>query len=407
MSVIWTYATGGASKERFARKHDNILMYQKGKTFKFYPDRILEDRTEKSLKRAQNPNGARISTDNLKKLPTDVWQIQALNPMAVERIGYPTQKPEELLKKIILGCSDEGDVIADFFSGGGTTVTVAEKLNRRWIGCDISRIAVSVTRDRIASIYNSKTGIERKSDKPSNNFSVEYHGVYERDLVRELEPLAYRKFILDCYQSVPKQKGDYIHGFKEDRAIYVAPANKNLKKDQIEDFHFELEKHKINNGVILAWNISKDAEKYVDDLRRGTQGPAIQIIQVKLVDIDSNEFKGENIRFINKPVAVIKSIQKNGLNWVFDASASCGTNGSEIHYYQWDFNYKNRFSPYTKSHFKDDDKAGNPLNENKKIEFTFNEEGNYKVALRIFDKSGAEANHVIDIKAFKALKKAS
>jgi DNA modification methylase len=154
--IIWAYATGGASKQKFARKHDNILMYQKGKTFKFYPNRILEDRTNKSLKRAQNPNGARISSNNLKKLPTDVWQIQALNAVANERIGYPTQKPEEMLKKIILGCTDEGDVVADFFSGGGTTVAVAEKLGRKWLGVDVSKIAISIARNRIASAYKKK-----------------------------------------------------------------------------------------------------------------------------------------------------------------------------------------------------------------------------------------------------------
>lgn len=312
--VVWVYATGGASKERFARKHDAIFFYSKSGNYKFFPERIMEDRTEKSLKRAQNPNGARIATDNTKKLPTDVWQVQALNPMAVERIGYPTQKPEELIAKIIQGCSDVGDVVADFFSGGGTTITVAEKLRRKWLGCDISRIAVSVARDRIQQVYSKPVGIEAVSKSPTVGFEVQYHGVYERDLVREMEESEYVSFILRCYQAVQRPKGDYIHGFRDDRAVFVAPCNKNLRKDQIEEFHAELAHHKIQNGVILAWNISKELEKYVDDLRKGSNGPDIQLVQVRLVDIDSNEFKGDNIRFINKPAAVIKPVHKTGLN---------------------------------------------------------------------------------------------
>jgi hypothetical protein len=244
------------------------------------------------------------------------------------------------------------------------------------LSTDISRIAISVTRDRLLKIYSDDSGIKPIQKSPKRSFELQYHGVYERDLVRELEEKQYRTFILSCYQAAEKEKGDYIHGFKEDRAVYVAPAKRNLRKDEIEEFHAELAHYKIQNGIILTWNISKEAEKYVEDLRRGASGPNIQLIQVCLVDIDSNEFKGENIRFLNKPAAVIKSSQKSGLTWIFDATASCGTNSSDIHYYQWDFNYKNRFSPHTKPNFKnDEDGDGNPLNDYKRIEYTFPEEG--------------------------------
>jgi len=154
--IVWVYATGGASKERFARKHDTILFYSKTSKYNFFPDRIMEDRTEKSLKRAQNPNGARIASSDTQKLPTDVWQIQALNPMAIERTGYPTQKPEELIKKIINGCSEIDDTIADFFSGSGTTISVAQKLGRRWIGVDQNPQAIEVTTKRLQQITKEK-----------------------------------------------------------------------------------------------------------------------------------------------------------------------------------------------------------------------------------------------------------
>lgn len=406
--IVWTYATGGASKERFARKHDAILFYSKTGKYKFFPDRILENRTEKSLKRAQNPNGARIAADNTKKLPTDVWQIQALNPMAVERIGYPTQKPEELVAKIILGCSNEGDCIADFFSGGGTTVTVAEKLGRRWIGCDVSRIAVSVIRDRLLSSYSKDVGVPRTAKTPATGFLVQNHGAYDKALVRSIEETDYRAFILQCYEAVPTKKGDYIHGFRDDRAVHVAPAKGKTTVDLIEEFHTELSHHKIRNGVILTWDWDREAEQFIESLRKGTNGPDIQLVQVKLLNIDSHEFKGDNIRFLNKPAAVIRNKHVSGLKWVFDGTASQGRNNVDIHYYQWDFDYSGRFTPMTKPNFKnDEDGDGNPLNDTRRVEYTFPKPGKYKIALRIIDKSGAEAIDVTDIDVGKASEKAA
>ena len=83
----------------------------------------------------------------------DVWNIPIINATSNERIGYPTQKPVELLEKIIEASSKEGDLVADFFCGGGTTAAVAQKLGRRWIACDQSRVAVAITQGRLESLY--------------------------------------------------------------------------------------------------------------------------------------------------------------------------------------------------------------------------------------------------------------
>jgi DNA modification methylase len=147
--IIWSYQTGGASKKRYARKHDVLLFYTKSGAFTFNSGAIREPRTEKSLKRAQNPNGARISLTDTDKLPTDVFQIPALNPMAVERLGYPTQKPLALLERIIQASSNPGDLILDPFCGCGTAVAAAEKLGRRWMGIDSSAQAIALTRQRM------------------------------------------------------------------------------------------------------------------------------------------------------------------------------------------------------------------------------------------------------------------
>ncbi len=151
--IVWSYQTGGASRKRFARKHDTIFFYSKSSQFTFNSDDVREPRTPASLKRAQNPAGARISTDNVDKLPTDVFQIPALNPMAAERLGYPTQKPEALLERIISVSSNRGDVVLDAYCGCGTTVAVAERLGRQWIGIDITYQSISLVLRRLEKTF--------------------------------------------------------------------------------------------------------------------------------------------------------------------------------------------------------------------------------------------------------------
>ncbi len=150
--IIWHYQTGGASKVRFSRKHDNILWYTRSDAeWIFHGDRIRIPRTEKSLHRARNPKGARISRTDSWKNPHDVLAIPQMNPMARERTGYPTQKPEALLRVFVEAFTDPGDVVGDFFCGSGTTPAVAHRLDRRWIASDISESAVALTRERVSS----------------------------------------------------------------------------------------------------------------------------------------------------------------------------------------------------------------------------------------------------------------
>jgi len=101
----------------------------------------------------------------------DIWEdIQYLSAGNNERIGFDTQKPEALLKRIILASSNPGDIVADFFCGSGTTLAVAEKLGRRWIGCDLSKFAIQVTRKRLLDIHNSK---DLTDDKGKKKYDIE------------------------------------------------------------------------------------------------------------------------------------------------------------------------------------------------------------------------------------------
>jgi len=152
--LIWHYQTGGASKRRFSRKHDVIFWYTKSAGHWTYNGHeIMIPRTEKAMRRAQSPTGARIAADDTQKNPNDVLIIQQMNPMARERLGYPTQKPEALLEVIVKASSNPGDLVLDPFCGCGTTIAVAERLHRRWIGIDITHLAIGLMRHRLEDAF--------------------------------------------------------------------------------------------------------------------------------------------------------------------------------------------------------------------------------------------------------------
>ncbi|HEX2952036.1 MAG TPA: DNA methyltransferase, partial [Armatimonadota bacterium] len=147
---IWYYSGGGASTQRFARKHDTILYYTKSATrWKFYADRV---RVPHKWTRGQRRADGSPRDYAKGKLPDDVWQHHALMPWAAESLGYPTQKPEALLQRLLLATTDEGDIVGDFFCGGGTTAAMAQKLGRRWVTADISRISICLAAERIAEL---------------------------------------------------------------------------------------------------------------------------------------------------------------------------------------------------------------------------------------------------------------
>ncbi len=152
--LIWYYQTGGASKGRFSRKHDTILLYSNGPTFYFDGKAIAIPRTAKAMKRARCATGARIAVTDTHKNPEDVLVVPALNPMATERTGYPTQKPVELLERLIMAlcpAGDEGGAVGDFFCGSGTTLVAAKRLGRLFVGGDVSERAVGVARGRVGA----------------------------------------------------------------------------------------------------------------------------------------------------------------------------------------------------------------------------------------------------------------
>ena len=232
--IAWCYATGGASKEFYGRKHDTLLYYRKNcSNYFFNPELVKEKRTEKSLKRAENQKGARISLDNELKLPTDVWNdINALNPMEVEREDYPTQKPAALLEKIILATSKPNDIIFDCFMGSGTTQAVSMKLGRRFIGADINLGAIQTTTKRLLVIAKELTAQLDTDTKIFTSFEV--YNVNNYEFFRN--PLEAKDLLIDHF-GIQKYDGNSLYdGEIDGRMVKIMPINRIASKADIASF---------------------------------------------------------------------------------------------------------------------------------------------------------------------------
>ena len=156
--VIWAYKSGGASNKRFARKHDVVLAFSKegGKS----GTRYFDPPRERSYNRGGKPyrfKGVEEFSDEEGRWYTmpymrDVWDIDMVGRTSKERLGYPTQKPEALLTRIIDSSCPSDGVVLDPFCGCGTTIAVAQKLGRRWIGIDLTYLAISLIKSRLTEL---------------------------------------------------------------------------------------------------------------------------------------------------------------------------------------------------------------------------------------------------------------
>ena len=155
--IIWCYSVGGKSQRRFARKHDTILWYGRSADYAFYPEAVRVPRKPSShMRRVRDPSGALVQekTDRKSgkiyryplergKLPEDWWtDIETLNRGDRERNGWPTQKPERLIERLLSAVTAPGDRVGDFFCGSGTTAAVAQRLERSFIAADLEPEAI-------------------------------------------------------------------------------------------------------------------------------------------------------------------------------------------------------------------------------------------------------------------------
>lgn len=219
--IIWSYKSGGSSKKTFSRKHDNILAYTKTRDYIFNPLR------EKSYNRGFKPYRFKNVQEYQDEIGwhtmvnmRDVWSIDMVGRTSAERVGYETQKPEALIERIIGASTNEGSIVGDFFLGSGTTIKVAQRMNRSWIGADNSLQSIVTTGRRLGghgnyTLFLADGFIESKLDF---NCSLTY---FDKSAVIRLEDIRIEKNALETVVSDPEKAKAVLEDNPERFVEYV------------------------------------------------------------------------------------------------------------------------------------------------------------------------------------------
>jgi len=171
--IIWVYHGPSPVRAYFNRKHDTILVYAKGNSPLYLPDRVrvpYNPSTRKTFASSTKAGFGKQPDLDRGKIPEDWWYFPVVARLHSERTGYPTQKPEALLERIIRTASNEGDWVGDFFCGSGTTMRVADALGRRWVGSDITPASIHICQRRLALGHSSPYWIDRLEEDASASF---------------------------------------------------------------------------------------------------------------------------------------------------------------------------------------------------------------------------------------------
>lgn len=273
--IVWYYRGGGVSPRRWGRRHDTIFFYTKGTSWTFNVDPVRTEYSESVMESSpsrydKSYRGDRVYSgyrpNPLGKHPDDVWPLQPLMPSdRTERLGYPTQKPEALLERIIEASSNVNDIVLDPFAGCGTTQVVAHRLKRQWIGIDISPTAVGLMKRRIEKVGAS---------------TVKLVGMpVTVEQLRELKPFEFQNWVIQRMNGThsPRKSGDMgIDGFSffEHFPIQVKQSEK-VGRNVVDNFETAVERNGKHKGIIVALSFT-----------RGAHEEAARAKVAKAVDID-------------------------------------------------------------------------------------------------------------------------
>lgn len=307
--------------------------------------------------------------------------IQNVQAHAKERIGYPTQKPEALLERIIKCASNEGDTVLDPFVGGGTTIAVADRLNRRWIGIDQSVAAVKVTEFRL----------NRQRDLFSKPFVVQLHK-YDYDTLRYQDAFAFESWIIQQFGGFAnaKQKGDLgIDGRTRDGLPMQVKRSDNIGRNVIDNFKAACERFDKTLfaqrkaagqpvGVLIAFSFGKGAVQEVARLKNEEN------LTITLVTVDAI------VPIAKKPTLTVEfrdlgldAKQQREIEFTAVGSSEAG-----IELYAWDFAYDAEQSQFKPQVLRD--KEGKQTQK-----FPA---GTHRIAVKVVDLDGLESLEVVSLK---------
>ncbi|HMS56141.1 MAG TPA: site-specific DNA-methyltransferase [Fimbriimonadaceae bacterium] len=276
--IIWCYTRPAQVTKFFPRVHNSIHFYSRGAENVFNPEEVTIPYDEETLARSNRGAGAASAMGGVEgegrlraagKVPEDHWRIPMLQGNGLERVGYPTQKPEALIERIVRVSSNPGDLIADFFAGSGTTAAVAEKLGRRWIATDLGKFSIHTIRKRMISVQRQL----KREGKPYRAFEILNLGKYERQMfvvsegteggseeraLQRVEMQAakdqeFLALILRAYQAQAATGYRTFQGMKGGRLVAVGPVNMPVTRLFIEELVLECREKKITRVDVLAF----------------------------------------------------------------------------------------------------------------------------------------------------------
>lgn len=336
--IVWSYQGTGEPRKAFKKKHDTIFWYSKGDNYTFNEADASEPISDFSktkytksdekgrYKEIQHKDG-KIYKQYMRETMRmrDVWELPIINAAAKERIGYPTQKPLELMRRIIKTLSNEGDVVLDAFCGGGTTLVAARELNRKYIGIDQSAMAIAVSQARL----------ENTSDLFYDDFSV-VSDYYNYDFIRKAPPFEFERFIIEKFKGEPhytKQVNDKgIDGqIKEEKNTYPIQVKRsdNIGRNVVDNFQSAMRRFNkdCKRGYIIAFSFGRGAVEEVARLKLEEE------IEIKLIRVD------EIIKIAPK-IKINLTYEWKEVGNKHDKEITFTATGDGVDLWQWDWDYR-------------------------------------------------------------------
>jgi len=273
--IGWISGYKSAAKN-WIRNHDTILYYVKTPGRFTFNKEYIPYPAGYERRGGENPNGKGYPIEDVWNANTFEFNLKGedsldsiqIKSFSQEKTGYATQKNESILRRIINASSNPGDLVADFFSGSGTTLAVAEKLGRRWIGCDLSRWAIHVTRKRLLDIENCKPFEVLNLGKYERKY---WQGVTFKEKSKEDQQVAiyqYIAFILKLYGAEPLTGTVHLHGKKGKAVVHVGAVDAPVTIDEIAACLDECEKLKLPELHVLGWEWEMGLAGPNNDYRR-------------------------------------------------------------------------------------------------------------------------------------------
>lgn len=282
--IAWQIGTGAKGRRQWSNQHNDILCYSMSDEFVFNADdpelrepfadlsssmhfNKTDENGRRYRERVVNGKSYIYYADEGKMVGsvwTDISSMAANSPILNESVGYPTQKPEKLLRRIILASTRPGDLVADFFSGSGTTLAVAEKLGRKWIGADLGRFAVHASRKRLISVQRelASRGSTYRAFEILNLGSYErqyFAGIdprlpeSERAIVSELRREEYLQLILGAYGARRSHQLGVFQGSKNAAMIFVGPPDASVTQRDISTVIAEAQRAGVARVDVLGF----------------------------------------------------------------------------------------------------------------------------------------------------------